>query len=142
MVKEVLRDQSALRFAAFLQLKREKHLCNFGHMAKVFFMEPNPRGIVMLGFSGEMSHPLSFVQVKCDGKTDFWAPRKTGDYAQDCDIGTKCAEELLEYLEEARDHMIFKSICLAITDSGAVTGTEVGFFSRIGITLIGLPTRS
>jgi len=48
----------------------------------------------------------------------------------------------LEYLEEARDHMIFKSICLAITDSGAVTGTEVGFFSRIGITLIGLPTRS
>lgn len=92
---------------------------------------------VMLGFSGEIAHPLSFVRVEATEKR-FWVPQRSGDYTKDCETGAGYAQELMDYIKEVRSPVIFKSVCQAIGEAGEIGGVEIGFYNKIGNTLITL----
>lgn len=70
---------------------------------------------------------LSFVR----GRSDLWAPDRSGDYAQDCSSGRSYARELLEYMQLKGQDPLLGHVVQAITAGGVWDGVEIGFFAEI-----------
>jgi hypothetical protein len=67
---------------------------------------------------------LSFIDDR-----NFWAPTRTGDYAQDCRTGSAYGRELLSYMHRNNNPTILRHVCAAMRNEFG--GVEAGFFQAI-----------
>jgi len=79
---------------------------------------------------------LSFVE----SKQQPWMPQRTGEYAFDCAQGRRYADELISFMREKNDPLPFGNVIRAIAEHGKMEAVEIGFCSRLGIILAGIPT--
>ena len=82
-------------------------------------------------------HALPFVAHRPLPATgvDFWAPRPTGDYARDCDLGTEWAKQALPHLRGEDGGRLLAWIALGMAERGggeAEKGLIVGFMGTVG----------
>jgi hypothetical protein len=94
----------------------------------------------------DTAHPydrLPFVTCPKDGTgRNFWAPRPTGDYNEDCCLGEQYAEAVIPMLRD--DHNLLGLIVVSIMahgDDARDRGVVVGFMLRISKRLIVGPAR-
>lgn len=82
---------------------------------------------------GRSFEVLSFVGAA----NELWVPERTGDYAEDCQLGRFYAQELLGYIRIRDCPPMLSHVCKAISDRGEWSGVEIGFFQEISEAVAG-----
>ncbi len=107
---------------------------------------PTTRNAVVQ-FSQQQSeaHPfdgLPFVMLPAKGMRIFWAPRPTGDYTLDCDLGAEYADAAIPMIRSNRNLLGYIVLdILARGEKQRDRGIIVGFFGRLSERLIVGPER-
>jgi hypothetical protein len=92
----------------------------------------------MLAITRPATHVLTFVMPE-EGRTEFWRPYRTGDWATDYERGRAYALEFIEWVSMTGNPLVFGSIMRAIAAGGIYGAVEAGFCQKVGIELIGIP---
>lgn len=80
---------------------------------------------------------LPFVQKRYDGKGHvWWNMPTTGNYSQDCNMGTWMAEAYLAEMRRQPQHWLLATIVREMVRSGAAGGHVVGFMDRLSYRLM------
>ncbi|GJL87142.1 MAG: hypothetical protein DHS20C03_08510 [Minwuia thermotolerans] len=80
---------------------------------------------------------LPFVQKRYDGKGhNWWNVPTSGNYSQDCNIGTWMAEAYLAEMRRQPQHWLLATIVREMVRSGAADGHVVGFMDRLSYRLM------
>ncbi len=82
------------------------------------------------------AHPLSVVEISSDGEKNFWAPKVTGEYIEDCARGRAAARETIDYVREMKSPNIVGSIFRDMIKAGIYDAFEIGFCAAIGMNIV------
>lgn len=83
---------------------------------------------------------LSFTSRLADGSIDFWTPTVPDGWAAGCAAGRDYAAELIEFIQQENNPVIFGAVMRAITKKGVYEAVETGFCTHFGIILAGIGT--
>lgn len=108
--------------------------------------EPTTTRKPVTPFRVDTAHPYDRLPFVVSGKAgtgrNFWAPRPSGDYNDDCSLGEQYAEAAIPMMRD--DHHLLQLIVMGILERGDKVkdrGVVVGFFSRISRRLITGPAQ-
>jgi len=80
---------------------------------------------------------LSFM-AKVGDVVCHWEPQREASYEVECANGRRYADELLRYMDQTDNPVIFGTVIRAMVAGGKYGAAEIGFCSAIGIELLGV----